>query len=128
MAGYNFFNDCQMTTNKPTNNPERRLWRAVLNQALEDGFGLYTTFMCDYEKKDAELFIRNRTKTFDDICERADLNADLAWKSVQRFKLMKQGIIEAKSQRDKEALAVFNLIKDSRSRMRTSRRKARCQK
>ena len=127
MGSYNFFNDTHMTDSKPSNNPERRLWRAVLNQALEDGFGMYTTFMCDYEKKDAELFIRNRTKTFDDICERADLDADRAWKMVQRFKLIQSGIVKPEHQRDHIALAVFNKIKDGRVRMRSSRRRAKCQ-
>ena len=62
MGSYNFFNDTHMTDSKPSNNPERRLWRAVLNQALEDGFGMYTTYMSGYEKIDAKRFVRTRTK------------------------------------------------------------------
>ena len=124
MVSYNFVNDTQMTDNKPVNNPERRLWRAVLNQALEDGFGMYTTFMCHYEKIDAELFIRNRSKTFNDICERADIDADRAWNMIQRFKLIKSGIVKPDTKKDQYALSVFNRIKDGRKRMRSSRRVA----
>jgi len=60
--------------------PEKKLWRAVFNQALEDGFGLYNTYMCDYEKHDAQLFFRTRTHQFDEICEYADIDANVAWK------------------------------------------------
>lgn len=127
MGSYNFFNDAHMTDNKPANNPERRLWRAVLNQALEDGFGMYTTFMCGYEKIDAELFLRVRTPTFDEICERADVDADRAWKMIQRFKLIKAGIVKPRSKRDQLALDVFNRIREGRIRMHSSRRRAKCQ-
>ena len=125
MGSYNFFNDTHMTDSKPSNNPERRLWRAVLNQALEDGFGMYTTYMSGYEKIDAKRFVRVRTKTFDDICERADLDADRAWKMVQRFNLLQSGIVKPEHKRDYVALDVFNRIKDGRNRMRSSRRVAR---
>ena len=125
MGSYNFFNDTNMTSSKASNNPERRLWRAVLNQALEDGFGMYTTYMSGYEKIDAKRFVRVRTKTFDDISERADLDADRAWKMVQRFNLIQAGIVQPELKRDHVALSVFNKIKDGRNRMRSSRRVAR---
>ena len=86
---------------------------------------MYTTYMSGYEKIDAKRFVRTRTKTFDDICERADLDADRAWKMVQRFNLLQSGIVKPEHQRDHVALDVFNRIKDGRNRMRSSRRVAR---
>lgn len=124
MGSYNFISNNRMSQSEGGQSPERRLWRAVLNQALEDGFGMYTTFMCDYEKHDAEFFINVRTASFDKLCERADVDPDQAWKAVQRFKLIKTGIVKATTKRDFAALAVFNRIKSGRSRMRSSRRVA----
>ena len=123
MANYNFFNDCQMTTNKHTNNPERKLWRAVLNQALEDGFGLYTTFMTNYEVENAKEFVNKRTQYFNDICERADVDADLAWKRIQKFKLIKGGILKPGNAREKLAFELFQMIKNHRRSLHTRRKK-----
>ena len=94
--------------------PETRLWRAVFNQALEDGFGLYNTYMCDYEKKDAELFFRTRTHQFDEICEMADIDADRAWKMIQKYKLIKKGIVRADSKREKDVMELLAQIKEQR--------------
>lgn len=44
--------------------PEKKLWRAVLNQALEDGFGLYNTYMCDYEKKRCRIIFQSSYTSF----------------------------------------------------------------
>ena len=94
--------------------PEKKLWRAVFNQALEDGFGLYNTYMCDYEKKDAEIFFRTRTHQFNEICEYADIDANLAWKKIQKLKLIQKGIVNANTRREKEVMELLTEIKKQR--------------
>ena len=103
--------------------PEKKLWRAVFNQALEDGFGLYNTYMCDYEKKDAEIFFRTRTHQFDEICEYADIDPDRAWKLIQKHKLIQKGIINAKSKREILVVRLLDEIKQQRKSREFSRKK-----
>lgn len=104
--------------------PEKKLWRAVLNQAVEDGLGLYNTFMCDYEKKDAEIFLRTRTFWFDEICEYADVDPNRAWKLIQKFKLIKKGIVNANEKREILALGIFNQIEQQRRYRNAIRKKS----
>ena len=103
--------------------PEKKLWRAVFNQALEDGFGLYNTHMCDYEKNDAELFFRTRTHQFNEICEYADIDANRAWKKIQKLKLIQKGIINAKSKREILVVRLLDEIKQQRKSREFSRKK-----
>lgn len=106
--------------------PEKKLWRAVLNQALEDGFGLYNTYMCDYEKKDAELFFRVRTHRFDEICEMADIDSDSAWKKIQKIKLIQKGIVRADKEREIFVVQLLNEIKQQRYYRGAIRKKTNC--
>ena len=103
--------------------PEKKLWRAVFNQALEDGFGLYNTYMCDYEKHDAQLFFRTRTHQFDEICEYADIDANVAWKKIQKLKLIQKGIVNADSRREKEIMELLTQIKKQRGYREFRRKK-----
>lgn len=103
--------------------PEKKLWRAVFNQALEDGFGLYNTYMCDYEKKDAEIFFRTRTHQFDEICEYADIDPDRAWKLIQKHKLIQKGIVRADKQREREVMELLTEIKKQRGYREFRRKK-----
>jgi len=103
--------------------PEKKLWRAVFNQALEDGFGLYNTYMCDYEKKDAQLFFRTRTHQFDEICEYADIDPDRAWKLIQKHKLIQKGIVRADKQREREVMELLTEIKKQRGYREFCRKK-----
>ena len=103
--------------------PEKKLWRAVFNQALEDGFGLYNTYMCDYEKHDAQLFFRTRTHQFDEICEYADIDANVAWKKIQKLKLIQKGIVRADSRREKEIMELLTQIKKQRGYREFRRKK-----
>jgi len=103
--------------------PEKKLWRAVFNQALEDGFGLYNTYMCDYEKKDAEIFFRTRTHQFDEICEYADIDPDRAWKLIQKHKLIKKGIVNADKQRERDVMELLTQIKKQRGYREFRRKK-----
>ena len=103
--------------------PEKKLWRAVFNQALEDGFGLYNTYMCDYEKKDAEIFFRTRTHQFNEICEYADIDANRAWKKIQKLKLIQKGIVNADSEREKDVMELLTEIKKQRGYREFRRKK-----
>ena len=103
--------------------PEKKLWRAVFNQALEDGFGLYNTYMCDYEKKDAEIFFRTRTHQFDEICEYADIDPDRAWRLIQKHKLIQKGIVRADKQREREVMELLTEIKKQRGYREFRRKK-----
>ena len=103
--------------------PEKKLWRAVFNQALEDGFGLYNTYMCDYEKHDAQLFFRTRTHQFDEICEYADIDANVAWKKIQKLKLIQKGIVNADSRREKKVMELLTQIKKQRGYREFRRKK-----
>ena len=103
--------------------PEKKLWRAVFNQALEDGFGLYNTYMCDYEKHDAKLFFRTRTRQFDELCEYADIDANRAWKKIQKLKLIQKGIVNADSKREKDVMELLTEIKKQRGYREFRRKK-----
>ena len=103
--------------------PEKKLWRAVFNQALEDGFGLYNTYMCDYEKHDAQLFFRTRTHQFDEICEYADIDANVAWKKIQKLKLIQKGIVNADSRREKKVMELLTENKKQRGYREFRRKK-----
>ena len=103
--------------------PEKKLWRAVFNQALEDGFGLYNTYMCDYEKHDARLFFRTRTHQFDEICEYADIDPNVAWKKIQKLKLIQKGIVNADSRREKKVMELLTQIKKQRGYREFRRKK-----
>src|SRR5210317_30180 len=103
--------------------PEKKLWRAVFNQALEDGFGLYNTYMCDYEKKDAEIFFRTRTHQFDEICEYADIDPDRAWRLIQKHKLIQKGIVRADKQRERKVMELLTEIKKQRGYREFRRKK-----
>jgi len=103
--------------------PEKKLWRAVFNQALEDGFGLYNTYMCDYEKHDAQLFFRTRTHQFDEICEYADIDANRAWKKIQKLKLIQKGIVNADSERERKVMELLTEIKKQRGYREFRRKK-----
>ena len=112
------------TTNETRNEmPEKKLWRAVFNQALEDGFGLYNTYMCDYEKKDAEIFFRTRTHQFDEICEYADIDPDRAWRLIQKHKLIQKGIVRADKQRERKVMELLTEIKKQRGYREFCRKK-----
>jgi len=124
MGSYNFFNDNQMSQTEAIVNPEKKLWRAVLNQAVEDGFGLYTTYMTDLEKIHAKRFVEFRTSTFDEICEHADVDADTAWKRIQKMKLIQKGIVNADNKREIHALRILEEIKQLRGKRATSHRKS----
>ena len=103
--------------------PEIKLWRAVFNQALEDGFGLYNTHMCDYEKHDAELFFKVRTHQFDEICEYAKIDPDRAWKLIQKYKLIQKGIVNANSKRETAVMELLAEIKNQRGYREFRRKK-----
>ena len=103
--------------------PEKKRWRAVFNQALEDGFGVYNTYMWDYEKHDARVFFRTRTHQFDEICEYADIDPNVAWKKIQKLKLIQIGIVNADSAREREVMELLTQIKKQRGYREFRRKK-----
>ena len=114
MANYNFVNANKPTPHYTGYTPEKRLWRAVLNQAVEEGLGLYTTYMCDYEKITAQRFVNHRSKDFDELCEMAEMDPESTWKGIQKFKLLRKGIIHANNKREVQALEMLANIQKSR--------------
>lgn len=110
MGSYNFVSNNRPTPQTDHKSPEKRLWKAVLNLAIEEGLGLFTTYMCDYEKNQARLFLQRRSKEFDELCERVDLDANLAWKEIQKFKLIQSGIIRPSNKKERLGLEVVSKI------------------
>ena len=94
--------------------PERKLWRAVLMQALEDSFGIHTTSMSELEKLRARQFLLRRTAWFDRVCEYADVDPNLAWRKLNNLNLIQKGIIDAKSKREIQTIELLDSIKQSR--------------
>ena len=78
-------------------NPEQKLWRAVLNQALLDAFGINTIWICDHEKRDVDNFFRTRTKEFDDLCDNAGMDPTRLWRKIQRLKGVQAGFLIGKN-------------------------------
>ena len=94
--------------------PETRLWRAVLNQALEDVFDVNTIVMCDYEKNNVKDFFKVRTKIFDYICDLAGIDPERLWIRVQKLKGIKAGFLlpEAK---DRKVISYFEAVGKKRN-------------
>ena len=94
--------------------PEKKLWRAVLAQALEDSFGIHTTSMTELEQLRARQFLLRRTSWFDRVCEYADVDSNLAWRKLNNLNLIQKGIIDAKSKREIQTIELLDAIKQSR--------------
>jgi hypothetical protein len=93
--------------------PEQKLWRAVLNQALVDAFEINTIWICDHEKVDVDNFFKTRTKEFDELCEKANLDPTRLWRKIQRLKGVKVGFLIPNKQ-EKNTLEIFNQFKERR--------------
>jgi predicted Co/Zn/Cd cation transporter (cation efflux family) len=94
---------------------EEKLWRAVLNQALVDAFGVNTIFMCHHERDDVNRFFSERTEEFDELCEKAGMDATRLWRKVQRLKGVQVGfIIPNKS--ESKTIEEFNQFKERRNK------------
>ena len=103
----NLFQVNKLLTSEPAPLPEQKLWRAVLNQALEDVFGMHTVQMCDYEKHEVEHYFTKRTEDFDRLCEDAGVNATQLWKKVQRLKMIRIGFLRPNNQKEKNTLCMI---------------------
>jgi len=71
---------------KPTKEPTKELWFAVLRQALEDAFTYSGANIAGYERQAARDFVKERNKDFDIVCENAGFNPDYIWNKVDKFK------------------------------------------
>lgn len=126
MANYNFYKDHRVELEASGRNPEQKVWRAVLNQAIEDAFGFQTMHLCHYEKIQAKAYVTKRSNDFNIVCENAGINPDVAWKAIQKFKLLKAGIVQAQNQKDKIMTAVIAELNENRAARK--RRHPSCQR
>ena len=76
-----------------TTTPEEKLWRAVLNQALVDAFGVNTIWITDQEKNSVDKFFRTRSEAFDELCDKAGVDSTRLWRKVQRLKGIQAGFL-----------------------------------
>lgn len=97
--------------------PEQKLWRAVLNQALEDAFGVNTIHICDRDKHEVNEFFRNRTEAFDQLCDDAGIDPTNLWRKVQRLKAVQSGFLTP-LKREKNVLSMFASFKERREQYR----------
>ena len=93
--------------------PEQKLWRAVLNQALEDVFGYSAIHICEYEKRDVENFFSKRSEEFDQLCEDAGVNPSQLWRKIQRLKMVRVGFLKP-SKKEMNTLNLLNASKRKR--------------
>ncbi len=104
------------TLDEDSNVPaEQRLWRAVLEQALNDVFGTSTIWMGDRDKQDVENFFRTRTKEFDDICDNAGLDPTRLWRKVQRLKGVQAGFL-IPHKKETKTIAMFQSFNERRKK------------
>lgn len=94
---------------------EQKLWRAVLDQALQDTFGVNTIWICAHEKKEVDDFFKERTTEFDEICENAGLDPTRLWRKVQRLKGVQAGFLLA-NKKEQPTLDFFQAFKDKRNK------------
>jgi len=96
---------------------EQKLWRAVLNQALEDAFGINTIYICDKDKQEVNEYFRKRTPEFDRLCEDAGLDPTRLWRKVQRLKGVQAGFLTP-LKKEKNVLKMFESFKERREQYR----------
>ena len=94
---------------------EQKLWRAILNQALMDAFGVNTICICDHEKRDVDNFFQKRTQEFDDICDNAGLDPTRLWRKIQRLKGVQAGFLFPEKKESK-TIEMFERFKERRKK------------
>ena len=104
---------------RDTSYPEQKLWRAVLNQALEDAFGVNTIFICERDKQQVNEYFRKRTPAFDRVCEDAGIDPTRLWRKVQRLKGVQAGFL-IPLKKEKGTLEMFATFKEKREQYRKS--------
>ena len=95
--------------------PEQKLWRAVLNQALEDAFGVNTIYICHSDKAEVDQFFKERTSDFDRLCEDAGLDPTRLWRKIQKLKGVQAGFLTP-NKKEQGTLAMFNSFKERRNK------------
>jgi hypothetical protein len=98
---------------------EQRLWRAVLNQALEDAFGVNTIHICARDKEEVDNFFKTRTAEFDSLCDDAGLDPTRLWRKVQRLKGVQCGFLTP-LKKEKGTLEIFETFKQRREKYKQS--------
>ena len=97
--------------------PEQKLWRAVLNQALEDAFNLNNTYLCDFEKMQARHFFEHRTPHYNSLCENAGFDPDTIWRKVKKLRDIKEGKCLPGNKTEENAFNYINSLLKKRFRM-----------
>jgi len=84
-AGKGFFNSSVYKMEvEPINEPEQKLWRAVLARVLEDAFGKSVSTKVNYEKRFARDYLKTMHKDFAQLCEWAGFDADYVHLKVKK--------------------------------------------
>jgi hypothetical protein len=73
--------------------PEQKLWRAVFVQAIQDTFGICPLIMSSDEYREAKWFGRIYNEDFIELCEFAGFDSKQTFEKLQRYDLIKKGII-----------------------------------
>jgi len=68
-SGVNYFGQVINTEEEDNNLPEKRLWRAVLGQVMEDAFSNTISNKLKNEKTFARDYIKHMHKDFAQVCE-----------------------------------------------------------
>jgi len=108
-----FYGQAMAEYNKPPS--EQKLWRAVLNQALEDAFGVNTISICSTDKAEVDQFFRRRTSDFDRLCEDAGLDPTRLWRKIQKLKGVQAGFLTP-NKKEQDTLAMFDSFKERRNK------------
>ena len=73
--------------------PEQKLWRAVFMQALQDAFGICTIPMSRDEHRETSSWYKFWNEDFILVCENAGFDPKQTFEKLQRYNLIKKGII-----------------------------------
>ena len=73
--------------------PEQKLWRAVFMQALQDAFGICSLPMSRDEHRETSNWYKFWNEDFILVCENAGFDPKQTFEKLQRYNLIKKGII-----------------------------------
>lgn len=73
--------------------PEQKLWKAVLNQALQDAFNDTYYTKNDYNKQMARDWMKEFNLDFATVCENAGFNPKQCFNKIKKYNLVRSGIV-----------------------------------
>ena len=83
-----FIKSSSAYTSDPADGPERRLFIAVLSQAVHDAFSAHISGL---ERRQAQTWLVSNSKDFRDICELSGRNSSYVLEKIRRRILKKEG-------------------------------------